>query len=120
MRDRGANHAPLVEGPAQFCKCGLRVRQGKSRQGAKAVREAPCHCGVFVVRQARSFHGIRPAFEVRRRRGYGEDLHPDPGGIHQFEPLAKLVIRRPRTEPAMDRGAAVSKPDKKIEISLAP
>jgi hypothetical protein len=64
-RDRGANHAQFVEGPAQFCKCGLGVRQGKSRQSAKAFRETPCHCGVFVVCQARSFHGIRPALEVR-------------------------------------------------------
>jgi hypothetical protein len=32
----------------------------------------------------------------------------------------RIVIRRPRTEATMDRGAAVSKPGKKVEIWFAP
>ncbi len=119
-RDRGAHHAQLVEAPPQLGECGLGVRQGKSREGAKAIGEAPRQGGVFVVGQARGFDGIRVALEVRRRRRDREDLQPDAGSIHQLEPFAKLVLRRSRAKPAMDRGAAVSQPDEKIEISLAP
>jgi hypothetical protein len=66
------------------------------------------------------FHGVRLAFEVRRRRSNGQDLHLDPGAVHQLESLAKLVVHRPGLQPPVDRGAGIPKPGKKVEVSFAP
>ena len=121
MTSSGARRrgCPVRRRPAPARQVRLRVRQGKRREGAKAVREAPCHCGVFVVRQARGFHASA------RRSKCGE------AGVTERIciriPAASISSNRFRSSSSVARHRArdgprcgVSKPDEKIEISFAP